>query len=231
MASNLMADQDFQSALLRAPERLEAVATPWTELSPAESLAHSETGPSDFDLDPLLRDGLPGRAATQPPLKPAAVLVPIILASGGTSVVFTQRATHLPAHAGQISFPGGKRDASDISPLATALREAQEEIGLAADLVQPLGRLAAYRTGTGYEVTPIIGLIQESFAPRLAHNEVSDIFEVPLSFLMEPGHHQIHAREQAGQTRRFYAIPYEDRFIWGATAGILVSMYKRLFKQ
>ncbi len=183
------------------------------------------TGPSDFDLNP---EAL-AESSSESAARPAAVLVPVVKRPE-LSLLFTQRTDHLPAHAGQIAFPGGKVEESDASPLATALREAHEEIGLDPALVEPLGFLDSYRTGTGYCITPVVALVDPGFALTLNSDEVVDAFEVPLPFLMDARNHQVHVRQLGGRERRFYAMPYGDRFIWGATAGILKNMHERLFR-
>lgn len=157
---------------------------------------------------------------------PAAVLIAAV-PRDEIMLLFTQRTDHLPAHAGQIAFPGGKTEKSDLSPLATALREAQEEIGMDPALVEPLGLLDSYRTGTGFRITPVVALVDPGFRLTLNRDEVADAFEVPLRFLMDAGNHHLHVRTIAGRERRFYAMPYEERFIWGATAGILRNMHER----
>ena len=158
-------------------------------------------------------------------LTPASVLIPLVMKSDGLHVLLTQRTDHLNDHAGQISFPGGRAEDHDEDAIATAIREAQEEIGLEVHRVEHLGNLPDYLTITGYRVTPVVALIepQESYAPDPF--EVADIFEVPLTFLMNPANHQL--REWIGPTgnRSFYAMPYENRFIWGATAGMLRNLY------
>jgi len=155
----------------------------------------------------------------------AAVLIPIVQKEDHLSVLLTKRADHLNDHAGQISFPGGRKEDSDIDLKHTALREAHEEIGLGHHYVEPLGHLPDYFTITGYQVTPIVGLVSsiEELVPDT--NEVAEIFEVPLAFLMNPANHQI--REWVGPDghRKFYAMPYETKFIWGATAGMLRNLY------
>jgi 8-oxo-dGTP pyrophosphatase MutT (NUDIX family) len=186
--------------------------------------AQAARAPSDFDLNP---DIAPDDAAATA-LRPAAVLVPVIRRPE-LSLLFTQRTDHLPSHAGQIAFPGGKVEAFDAGPQATALREAMEEIGLKASYVEPLGYLDSYRTGTGYRITPVVALVDPGFTLTLDPDEVVDAFEVPLSFLMDTRNHQVHVRQLGGKERRFYAMPYGDRFIWGATAGILRNMHERLF--
>jgi 8-oxo-dGTP pyrophosphatase MutT (NUDIX family) len=136
----------------------------------------------------------------------------------------TQRTAHLTDHAGQISFPGGRTEPEDKDPIATALRETQEEVGLPPELVRVLGRLDNYMTSTGYEVAPIVGLIQPPFPVKPDPHEVAEVFEVPLAFLVDPRNHQRHSREWQGRKRHFYVMPYQDRYIWGATAGMLVNL-------
>jgi 8-oxo-dGTP pyrophosphatase MutT (NUDIX family) len=182
-------------------------------------------GPSDWDLDPELKGDM---AVMQPP-RAAAVLVPIVLRAALT-VLLTQRSHDVPSHPGQISFPGGKVEPQDASPLACALREAQEEIGLAADRVEPLGYLDSYRTGTGFQITPVVAFVRPGFQPVLDPREVLEVFEVPLGFLMDEANHQKASREWRGRQRSFYAMPYEGRYIWGATAGMLKNMQQRLLK-
>jgi len=178
--------------------------------------------PSDFDLNPDLAP----EAAGGPVPRPAAVLVPIV-ARGELSVLLTQRTDALPSHAGQISFPGGKIEAGEDAR-AAALRETQEEIGLSADFIDPLGFLDPYRTGTGFRIFPLVAIVREGFQLTLDPNEVADAFEVPLSFLMDARNHETHSRIWRGGERRFYAMPFEQRYIWGATAGIVKNLHERL---
>lgn len=164
----------------------------------------------------------------------AAVLVPLIAREAGLSVLLTQRADHLSDHAGQISFPGGRREPFDQDAVATALREAQEEVALAPERVEVLGALPDYLTGTGFRVTPIVGLVHPPFSVRADTLEVADIFEVPLPFLMDPAHHEVRVLRWEGGERRFFAMPYPRAgagghyFIWGATAGMLRNFYRFL---
>ncbi len=176
----------------------------------------------DRDLNPDWRD-LPA------PKKPAAVLAPIVRRPEGWTMLFTQRAHDTPAHPGQVSFPGGRVQAGDTSALHTALRETEEEIGLARALIEPLGAWDRYDTGTGFSVTPIVGLVEPGFELTLDPREVADVFETPLAFLMNPANHQRREAEWGGQLRRYYAMPYEDRFIWGATAGMIRALWERLY--
>lgn len=182
-------------------------------------------GPSDFDLNPEM---LADFAVMEAP-RPAAVLIPVV-ARDELMVLLTLRTSSLSTHAGQISFPGGRVDADDESVMAAALREAEEEIGLDRVHVEPLGFIDSYRTGTGYRIAPLVALVTPDFALQLNPAEVDDVFEVPLSFLMDPANHQLHQREWRGRERSFYAMPYGERYIWGATAGIIKTMYLRLFE-
>jgi 8-oxo-dGTP pyrophosphatase MutT (NUDIX family) len=183
-------------------------------------------GPSDWDLNPELKGELAAMAAMAAP-RPAAVLVPIVLRAELT-VLLTQRSHDMPSHPGQISFPGGKLEAGDATPVACALREAQEEIGLPPANVEPLGFLDSYRTGTGFQISPVVGLVRPQFEAVLDPREVLEVFEVPLAFLMNPANHQRASREWRGVQRFYYAMPYQGRYIWGATAGILKNLYERL---
>jgi 8-oxo-dGTP pyrophosphatase MutT (NUDIX family) len=162
------------------------------------------------------------------PLTPAAVLFPIVLRDEGHTVLLTQRTAHLRDHAGQISFPGGRVEEEDPSPVATALRETEEEIGLARAHVEILGYLPEYRTGTGFRVTPVVALVKPPFELALDAFEVAEAFEVPLSFLLDPANHQRHSLHYRGALRHFFAMPYGDYFIWGATAGMIRSLTERL---
>jgi 8-oxo-dGTP pyrophosphatase MutT (NUDIX family) len=181
-------------------------------------------GPSDWDLNPELKGDL---AVMEPP-RPAAVLVPIVLRPALT-VLLTQRSHDMPSHPGQISFPGGKVEEADATPLACALREAEEEIGLTRNFVEPLGYLDGYRTGTGFQITPVVAFVRPEFPTMLDQREVTEAFEVPLSFLMNEANHQKASREWRGRQRSYYAMPYRGRYIWGATAGMLKNMHQRLF--
>lgn len=158
----------------------------------------------------------------------AAVLIPLIDHPGGLTVLFTQRTTHLKSHGGQISFPGGRVEPGDASAEFTALREAEEEIGLAAARVEILGRLPDYRTRTGFRVTPVIGLVKPPLGLAPDAREVAEVFEVPLAFLLDPKNRQRHTREFRGTTVGYYVFEYQGREIWGATAGMLVNLYKML---
>ena len=162
------------------------------------------------------------------PIRPAAVLVPVVDRAEPT-VLLTQRAIHLPQHPGQISFPGGKIEPSDETPLAAALREAEEEVGLDARFVEPIGYLDLYMTTQGYRIVPSVARIAPDYRLTLNPSEVDEAFEVPLQFLMEPANHQKHSRDWEGITRYYFAIPFEQRKIWGVTAGILRNLYEKIY--
>jgi len=162
-------------------------------------------------------------------LRPAAVLVPVVHRPGeGLSVLFTRRTAHLNDHAGQISFPGGRSEPEDGTPAATALRETEEEIGLARTHVEVLGSLSEYTTVTAYRVTPVVGLVSAPFVIQPDSFEVAEVFEVPLEFLLDPANHQRNTVLQQGWQREYYAVPYRDYYIWGATAGMLMNFYNFL---
>ena len=177
----------------------------------------------DLDLDPAVWERA-GVAAT----KPAAVLVPVV-DRPAPAVILTMRTAELPSHAGQIAFPGGKIDQGDQGPLAAALREAQEEVGLDPGLVEPLGYLDLYLTFSGFRILPVVARVSPGYKLTLNASEVADAFEVPLDFLMGPENHQRHSRDWKGIQRHYYAMPYQERYIWGVTAGILRNLYERVY--
>ena len=179
----------------------------------------------DHDADPVME-----AIAKVRPIRPAAVLIPVI-AHPQPTVLLTTRTAHLADHAGQIAFPGGKIDAGDESPAAAALREAHEEIGLEASFVEPVGYLDVYMTTRGFRIVPTIARVSPGFALTLNREEVEDAFEVPLAFLMELTNHQRHSRDWEGMTRHYYAIPFRERYIWGVTAGILRNLHERIYRE
>ena len=156
------------------------------------------------------------------------MLLPIVAHAAGLTMLFTRRATHLKDHSGQVSFPGGRVAAEDPSPEATALREAREEIGLDGARVELLGRLPDYHTRTGFRITPVVGMVAPPLELRPDASEVEEVFEVPLAFLLDPANHQRRSRAWQGELRWFFAMQYEGRTIWGATAGMLVNLYRYL---
>jgi 8-oxo-dGTP pyrophosphatase MutT (NUDIX family) len=184
---------------------------------PIEAAEAREATRGDHDLNP-------GETPPSAALRPAAVLVPLIDHPGGMTVLLTQRTAHLSAHAGQISFPGGRIEADDADAIAAALRETEEEVGLPRQRVSVIGRLDTYVTGTGFEITPIVGLIEPPYPLTIDPFEVAEAFEVPLSYVLDSRNHNRTVRESAGRTRVFFVLPYEGRNIWGATAGMLVNL-------
>lgn len=177
----------------------------------------------DHAFDPVMK-----AIADVRPIRPAAVLVPVVDHPEPT-VLLTLRAAALSTHAGQIAFPGGRIDPGDSSPLAAALREAQEEIGLDPQYIEPLGYSDLYLSGTGFRIVPAVARVQPGFTLSLNRAEVDDVFEVPLAFVMGPENHQLHSREWRGMMRTYYAMPFGERYIWGVTAGILRNLYEKLY--
>lgn len=177
---------------------------------------------------PLAAEFIAEDGAVDHSLVPAAVLFPIVLRDHEHTVLLTQRTAHLRDHAGQISFPGGRVEPDDRSPVDTALRETEEEVGLVRDRIDVLGYLPEYRTGTGFRVTPVVALVQPPFELAPDPFEVAEVFEVPLGFLLNPENHQRHSIHHRGAMRNYFAMPYGDYFIWGATAGMIRSLSDRL---
>ncbi|MBV9331146.1 MAG: CoA pyrophosphatase [Alphaproteobacteria bacterium] len=175
----------------------------------------------DFDLNP------DQRPRDRRELSPAAVLIPIVVRDE-PQILFTRRTEHLPRHAGQVSFPGGRSHENDISLVETALRETQEETGITPGFVTVAGFLDAYETGTGYAILPVVGLLAEGFSLSPDANEVAHIFEVPLAFLLDPANRERQTREFQGRMRSFYSFSWQDQRIWGATAAMLVNLAERL---
>ena len=210
-------DHPFSAQDIRRRALLRLNASPAAEL----------TGQPEWGDHVLAPDLLPPNVRIA--RRPAAVLVGIVARDEGATVLLTQRASHLRQHSGQIAFPGGKIDESDGSPVAAAMREAQEEIGLNARHIEPIGFLDDYFTGTGFRVVPVVAIVSPPFELSINRDEVDDVFEVPVEFLMEPKNHLLHEREAGGVSRRFYAMPFGERYIWGATAGMLRNLYVRLY--
>jgi 8-oxo-dGTP pyrophosphatase MutT (NUDIX family) len=194
------------------------------EVSPGLTDASITPKRGDHDADPVME-----KIASVRPIRPAAVLVAVVDRPEPT-VLLTQRAQHLPDHPGQVSFPGGKIDKSDADPRASALREAEEEVGLDRAFVEPLGYLDLYMTTLGYRIVPLIARVTPGFALTLNESEVDAAFEVPLAFLMDQNNVQRHSREWQGMTRHYYAITFGERYIWGVTAGILRNMHDRIYR-
>jgi 8-oxo-dGTP pyrophosphatase MutT (NUDIX family) len=195
-----------------------------TRLDPLSQAVGLAAAParSDFDLNPAFRP------ANQAPLKPAAVLAPIVLRPEGFTILLTKRTADMPTHAGQVAFPGGRIQPGEDA-VSAALRETEEETGIAARHIEPVGAFEAYQTVTGYAVAPIVGLVAPDFTLNPDPREVAAVFEAPAAFLFNPANHETHARAWGDAERRFYVMPYLDHFIWGATAGMLRSLYLRLY--
>jgi 8-oxo-dGTP pyrophosphatase MutT (NUDIX family) len=200
-------------------ERLAAAGAPARRTSPQNpaGAGPSERPRGDHDLNPDFYK--PGS-----PLVPAAVLVPIVTHAEELSLLLTRRTEHLNDHAGQVSFPGGRVDPADQDAWAAALRETEEEVGLPRKRVRLAGALDTYVTRTGFEVTPLVGLVAPPFTVTPDSFEVAEVFEVPLAFFLEPGNCEIHSRVYEGKERYFFAFPYRSHYIWGATAGMLVNL-------
>ncbi len=222
---------------------LEAVSMATIAFDPKKLAVDSIAGEAALDAARMtpeaLRQRLSSPPAWQPEITqdflsaraepvPAAVLIPLVLRPEGLTILLTMRTDHLSSHAGQVSFPGGRSEAYDASAIATALRETEEEVGLARSHVEVLGQLPDYLTGTGYRVTPVVGLVTPPFELRADPSEVAEIFEVPLAFLMDGLNHQRLSVELPGGRRSFYAMPYERFYIWGATAGMLRNLFHLL---
>jgi poly(A) polymerase len=180
-------------------------------------------------LGPLPVHSSPADAPGAGALRRSAVLIPIVMRPAGPTLLFTRRADHLKSHAGQVSFPGGRIEPFDETPAHAALREAFEEIGLEPRLVSLQGALASHETGTGFFVTPVVGLVEPGFSLAIDAAEVAEIFEVPVAYLMDPRNHERHRRNLGGQERVYYTIPYDGQTIWGATAAMVVMLYEALY--
>lgn len=195
-----------------------------SRLHPLEGVVGDEGQGSDFDLNPEMD---PGDAA----LTDAAVLVPVLVRPGGLHVLFTRRTDTLTKHAGQVSFPGGRCDPGE-SAVEAALREAEEEVGLDRAFVRPLALADRYVTGTGYRIAPVVAFVREGFTLTASPAEVAEVFETPWTWLMDPANAALHTREiGAWGRRRFHAYTWEGRFIWGATAGMLNALRRRLYEE
>lgn len=221
-------------------EPLRALAERHTAAKPDFlGLARARLAPCDLDegLSAPLRAGdhvlnpgqLPPDAARA--ARPAAVLIGLIARERGTTVLLTQRAAALRQHSGQVAFPGGRIDGPHETPVEAALREAQEEIGLDPERVEPFGRLDTYLSGSGFRIAPIVAQVHPPFSLTFNDAEVADAFEVPFAFLMDAANHQKQSREWQGQERFYYAMPWKERYIWGVTAGIIRNLYERLVEE
>ena len=183
-------------------------------------------GRSDDDLNPEV----PVIPRQEEP-RPAAVLVPLVPRDGSLNMLLTERQPHMRQHAGQVAFPGGRIDGTDLGPIAAALRETEEETGILPGFVEPLGFLDTYLTSTNYRVVPVVGIVRPGFTVIPQTHEVADVFEVPLTFLMNPEHHERHSRDWQGRLRHYYAMPWQGRYIWGATAGMIRNLYSLMYER
>lgn len=190
------------------------------------AVAHSEDDVhGDHKFNPDLRDLI-----VRPGLRRAAVLIPVVDRGAEAGVLLTKRADALRSHSGQIAFPGGRIDPEDVSPEAAALRETMEEVGLGPSDIEVVGRMPDYFSGSGYQVTPVLGILRPDYLVTANVDEVDDVFEVPLRFLMDPANHQRASRMWHERERIFYAMPFGERYIWGMTAGIIRTVYERLYR-
>jgi 8-oxo-dGTP pyrophosphatase MutT (NUDIX family) len=187
-------------------------------------MPHAGPGYGDHTLNPDLHEMIAGNR-----LRDAAVLIPVIEHGEAATVLLTQRAEKLRSHSGQVAFPGGRIDPTDASAEDAALRETFEEVGLPARSVEVIGRMPDYVTGSGYRIVPVVGVVQPGFELVINEAEVDAAFEVPLGFLMDPANHRRESRVWLERERFYYTMPYGDRFIWGATAGIIRTIYERLY--
>jgi 8-oxo-dGTP pyrophosphatase MutT (NUDIX family) len=178
----------------------------------------------DHRLNPDLRD-----LFVHDRLRDAAVLIPVVDHGDGATVILTKRTEKMRSHSGQVAFPGGRIDPTDASPEDAALRETLEEIGVGSEDVAVVGRMPNYVTGSGYRIAPVLGIVRPGYVPTINVDEVDDLFEVPLAFLMDPANHRRDSRVWNGRERFFYSMPYGERLIWGVTAGIVRTLYERLY--
>jgi 8-oxo-dGTP pyrophosphatase MutT (NUDIX family) len=218
MTTNARADDRFapDSVFSLAAERLSL------DLTPADLDQNGPSANGDHRLNPAF-------PAARLPMRPAAVLVPLVAYRDGIKVILTLRTSALREHSGQIAFPGGKIEAGDAGPTAAAMRESSEEIGLVPDEITPIGYLDPYLTGTGFRIIPVVAKIAPAYRLDINPAEVDEVFEVPFDFLMNEANHELRRAEWKGALRSFYAMIYGGRNIWGATAGIIRNLYERLY--
>lgn len=197
------------------------------DIVPAAHDVKSEAPRGDHLINPGLEP--PAELMNKRGLTRAAVLIPVVNRPEGATLLLTQRTDHLDSHPGQVAFPGGKIEKGDRSPLDTALRETHEEVGLTHAHVDPLGYLPPYQTTSGFRIVPVVSVVQPPFDLVPDENEVADVFEVPLSFLMNPDNHDKQSRVWENRRRYFFVMPYRDYYIWGVTAGIIRELYEEIY--
>lgn len=207
-----------------APTLRRFTAEDFRRRAAAEQAPRGGTDYGDHRLNPDLAP-----LFTQARLRDAAVLIPVVDRGDEASVILTKRTEKLRSHSGQVAFPGGRVDATDPSPQFTALRETEEEIGLSPDFIEVVGRMPDYVSGSGFRIAPILSVVRPGFLLTINQDEVDDAFEVPLSFLMDPANHNRESRVWQDRERYFYTMPFGDRYIWGVTAGIIRTLYERLY--
>ena len=209
---------------------MEAFATAGFSADDFRRRARRQSKPSgdddygDHRLNPALRDMI-----VRDGLRDAAVMIAVVDHPGDATLLLTQRTVHLRNHSRQIAFPGGRIDPEDATPEDAALRETEEEVGLDPSLIDIIGRMPDYVTGSGYRIAPVLGVVTPGFDLTINPDEVDAAFEVPLRFLMDPANHRRESRLWNEQERFFYTMPYGDRYIWGVTAGIIHALYERLY--
>ncbi len=219
----------YSAPALFAPDAFRGLARQRLLKAPPPGDLNPDLPPDVGDHD--LNAGQPKLVFHDGPPRRAAVLVPVVAREGGATVLLTRRTDHLPAHAGQVAFPGGKIEGTDATPLAAALRETREEIGIEAGVIDPVGYLDLYETGTGFRIVPVVAMVDPGYGLEIDEGEVADVFEVPLAFLMTPSNHRRDSRLFRGVQRHFYAMPYRDNYIWGATAGIIRNLFNRVYRR
>lgn len=209
---------------MHAPALRQFTADDFRRRAAAEQAPHGETDYGDHSLNPDLK-ALFANAR----LRDAAVLIPVVDRGDEASVILTKRTEKLRSHSGQVAFPGGRIDPADPTPEFAALRETEEEIGLSQDFIEVVGRMPDYVSGSGFRISPVLSVVKPGFMLTINEDEVDDAFEVPLSFLMDPANHTKSSRVWQEQERFFYTMPFGERYIWGVTAGIIRTLYERLY--
>lgn len=209
---------------MHAPALGQFTADDFRRRAAAEQAPHGETDYGDHSLNPDLK-----AIFANARLRDAAVLIPVVDRGDEASVILTKRTEKLRSHSGQVAFPGGRIDPTDPTPEFAALRETEEEIGLSQDFIEVVGRMPDYVSGSGFRISPVLSVVKPGFMLTINEDEVDDAFEVPLSFLMDPANHTKSSRVWQEQERFFYTMPFGERHIWGVTAGIIRTLYERLY--